>query len=54
MRRKKTLSTAHSASWHTIANEIDDAIVRNFLVTSIGIQYWFNRFSLCLQQVAMM
>jgi len=35
------------------ANEIDDAMVGNLPITSIGVQYWFNRLSLCLQQVAM-
>jgi hypothetical protein len=53
MLREKTLSTAHTASYVAIANEIDDAIVRNFPITSISVQYWFNGFSLCLQQVAM-
>jgi hypothetical protein len=53
MRRDKTLSTAHIASWDAIANEIDSAIVRNLPITSIGVHYWFNRLSLCLQQVAM-
>jgi hypothetical protein len=52
MRREKTLSTAHITSWDAIANEIDDAMVRNLPITSIGVQYWFNRLSLCLQQVA--
>jgi hypothetical protein len=53
MRREKTLSIAHIASWDAIANEIDDAMVRNLPITSIGVQYWFNRLSFCLQQVAM-
>jgi hypothetical protein len=28
-------------------------MVRNLPITSIGVQCWFNRLSLCLQQVAM-
>jgi hypothetical protein len=48
MWREKTLSAAHIASWGSIANEIDDAMVRKFPITSIGVQYWFNRLSLCL------
>ena len=37
----------------TIANEIDDAMIRNLPIISIGVQYWFNRLSFCLLQVAM-
>jgi hypothetical protein len=48
MRREKTPSMAHIASWDAIANEIDDAMVRNLPITSIGVQYWFNCLSLCL------
>jgi hypothetical protein len=53
MRREKPLSTAHIALWDAIPNEIDDAMARNLPITSIGVQYWFNRLSFCLQQVAM-
>jgi hypothetical protein len=54
MRREKTLSTAHIASWDASAIGIDGHIVRTLPITSISIQYWLNRLSLCLQQVAMM
>ncbi len=53
MQREKTLSMAHIASWDAIPNEIDDAMVRNLPITSIGVQYWLNRLSLCLQQATM-
>jgi hypothetical protein len=53
MRREKTLSTAHIASGDASADGIDGPIVRNLPITSINIQYWLIRLSLCLQQVAM-
>ena len=53
MRREKPSSTAHIASRDAIANESDDAMVRNLPIISTGVQYWFNRLSFCLQKVAM-
>ena len=48
-----SMATAHTDTWYAIANEINDAMVHNLSIASIGVQCWFNRLSFCLQQVAM-
>jgi hypothetical protein len=51
--RERTLATTRIASWDARFKGIDDAAVRNLLITSISVQQWLDRLSPRFRQIAM-
>jgi hypothetical protein len=53
LRRERALATTRIVSWNLRVKGIDDAVSRNFSITSISVQCWFNRLSPRFRKIAM-